>query len=102
MKAIVCKAWGQPDSLAVEELPDLAAAPGHVVLDVKAAGVNFPDVLIIQGKYQFKPALPFTPGSEVAGVIRVIGAGVHGLQVGDKVIAFTSIGGFAQPLSAPA
>src|SRR5450830_1107564 len=102
MKAIVCTAWGLPDSLVVEELPDLTAAPGHVVLDVKAAGVNFPDVLIVQGKYQFKPALPFTPGSEVAGVIRDLGAGVDGYKVGDKVIAFTSIGGFAQQLSVPA
>lgn len=102
MKAIVCKAWGMPDSLVVEELPELIAAPGHVVLDVKAAGVNFPDVLIIQGKYQFKPELPFTPGSEVAGVIREIGAGVSGFQVGDQVIAFASIGGFAQQLAVPA
>lgn len=62
MKAIVCKAWGLPDTLTLEELPDLVPGPGQVVLDVKAAGVNFPDVLIIQGKYQVKPALPFTPG----------------------------------------
>jgi NADPH2:quinone reductase len=70
MKAIVCKAWGLPDSLVVEELADLAAAPGAVVIDVKAAAVNFPDVLTIQGKYQFKPVLPFTPGNELAGVVR--------------------------------
>ena len=76
MKAMVCKAWGLPDSLVVEELPDLTAGAGQVVIDVKAAGVNFPDVLIIQGKYQFKPELPFTPGSEVAGVVRAVGDGV--------------------------
>jgi NADPH2:quinone reductase len=101
MKAIVCKAWGLPDTLTVEELPDLQPAPGHVVLDVQAAGVNFPDVLIIQGKYQFKPELPFTPGNEVAGIVRAVGDGVAGFKPGDKVIAFTAHGGFAQQLSAP-
>ncbi|CDG84094.1 NADPH:quinone oxidoreductase family protein [Janthinobacterium agaricidamnosum] len=102
MKAIVCKAWGLPDSLAVEELPDLVAGPGQVVLDVKAAGVNFPDVLIIQGKYQFKPELPFIPGSEVAGVVRAVGDGVSAYQPGDRVIAFSAVGGFAQQLAVPA
>eukprot|EP01034_Spumella_vulgaris_P037153 gene37153-45833_t len=102
MKAIVCKAWGLPDTLVVEELPDLEAAPGHVVLDVKAAGVNFPDVLIIQGKYQYKPALPFTPGNEVSGVVRAVGEGVGGYKVGDKVIAFSAHGAFAEQLAVPA
>jgi NADPH2:quinone reductase len=102
MKAIVCKAWGLPDTLTVEELPDLEAAPGHVVLDVKAAGVNFPDVLIIQGKYQYKPALPFTPGNEVSGVVRAVGEGVTGYKAGDKVIAFSAHGAFAQQLAVPA
>lgn len=98
MKAIVCKAWGLPDTLSVEELPELQAGPGQVVLDVKAAGVNFPDVLIIQGKYQYKPELPFTPGSEVAGVVRAIGEGVSRTRVGDRVIAFCPQGGFAEQL----
>lgn len=102
MKAIVCKAWGLPDTLTVEDLPDLEAAPGHVVLDVQAAGVNFPDVLIIQGKYQYKPALPFTPGNEVAGVVRAVGEGVDAYQAGDKVIAFSAHGAFAQQLAVPA
>jgi NADPH2:quinone reductase len=102
MKAVVCKAWGLPDSLVVEELPDLVAGPGQVVIDVKAAGVNFPDVLIIQGKYQVKPALPFTPGNELAGVVRALGDGVTGVKVGDKVIAFTAQGAFAQQVVAPA
>ena len=101
MKAIVCKAWGLPDTLTVEELPDPVAAAGHVVLDVKAAGVNFPDVLIIQGKYQYKPELPFTPGNEVAGVVRSVGDGVSAYKVGDKVIAFSSNGAFAQQLAVP-
>ena len=102
MKAIVCKAWGMPDSLQVEELPDLLPQPGQVVLDVKAAGVNFPDVLIIQGKYQIKPELPFTPGNEVAGVVRAVGAGVTSHKAGDRVIAFVSQGGFAQQLAVSA
>jgi NADPH2:quinone reductase len=102
MKAVVCKAWGLPDSLVVEELPDLAAGPGQVVIDVKAAGVNFPDVLIIQGKYQVKPELPFTPGNELSGVVRAVGEGVSSVRVGDKVIAFTAQGAFAQQVVAPA
>src|SRR5690606_31046673 len=73
MKAVLCKAWGPPDSLVVEELAPLAAEPGKVVVSVKAAGVNFPDVLIIQNRYQHKPPLPFSPGAEVAGVIRSVG-----------------------------
>lgn len=102
MKAVVCKTWGLPDSLVVEDLPDLVPGPGQVVVNVKAAGVNFPDVLIVQGKYQFKPELPFTPGSEFSGVVRALGDGVTGLKVGDKVIAFTAVGAFAQQAVAPA
>ncbi len=102
MKAIVCKAWGLPDSLVVEDLPEPRPGAGQVVLEVKAAGVNFPDVLIIQGKYQFKPELPFTPGSEVAGVVRAVGAGVAGWKAGDRAIAFSAQGGFAQQLAVPA
>ena len=102
MKAIVCKSWGLPDTLVVEDLPDAAPGPGQVAIDVHAAGVNFPDVLIIQNKYQFKPELPFTPGSELAGVIRAVGEGVTNLKTGDKVLAFVSIGAFAQQISAPA
>ncbi len=102
MKAVVCKAWGMPDTLVVEELPEPQPSPGQVALDVMAAGVNFPDVLIIQGKYQFKPELPFTPGSELSGVVRALGEGVQGLKVGDKVIAFSAQGAFAQQIVVPA
>ena len=102
MKAVLCKAWGLPDTLVVEELPDLVAGAGQVVIDVKAAGVNFPDVLVIQNKYQFKPELPFTPGSELSGVVRAIGDGVSNIKVGDKVIAFIGHGAFAQQVVAPA
>ena len=101
MKAVVCEAWGQPESLKVQELQDLQPGPGQVVIDVQAAGVNFPDVLIVQGKYQFKPELPFVPGSEVAGVIRSVAADVTTFKAGDKVIAFTPTGGFGQQLLAP-
>jgi len=102
MKAILCKSWGLPDTLVVEELPDVVPGPGQVAIDVQAAGVNFPDVLIIQNKYQFKPELPFTPGSELAGVIRAVGDGVTHLKVGDKVLAFVSQGAFAQQIAVSA
>jgi NADPH2:quinone reductase len=102
MKAVRCKAWGMPESLVVEELAPLVAGDGEVVIDVKAAGVNFPDVLIIQGKYQVKPALPFTPGSELAGVVSSVGAGVSHVKVGDRVIAFVAQGAFAEQAVAAA
>jgi NADPH:quinone reductase len=102
MKAIVCKAWGLPETLTLEKLPDLVASPGEIVIDIQAAAVNFPDVLIIQNKYQFKPALPFTPGSECAGIVRSVGAGVTQYKAGDKVIAFTGHGAFAQQVSVSA
>ena len=101
MKAVMCKAWGLPDSLVVEEVPDPVPGPGQVVVDVKAAGVNFPDVLIVQGKYQFKPELPFTPGNELSGVVSAVGPDVAGFSIGDKVIAFTPIGAFAQQALVP-
>jgi NADPH2:quinone reductase len=99
MKAIVCKAWGLPETLILDELPDPVAAPGEIVIDIQAAGVNFPDVLIIQDKYQFKPALPFTPGNEFAGVVRSVGPGVTQYKPGDKVIAFIGHGAFAQQIA---
>ncbi len=101
MKAIVCKNWGLPDTLVVDELPDPQAGAGQVVIKIEAAGVNFPDVLIIQNKYQFKPELPFTPGSELAGTILTVGDGVTHLKVGDKVIAFAGQGAFAQQIAVP-
>lgn len=102
MKAIVCKNWGPPDSLELQDLPDLVPGPGEVAVDVRAAGVNFPDVLTVQGKYQVKPPLPFTPGNEFAGVVRAVGEGVKGVAVGDRVIGFTQTGAFAQQAIAPA
>ena len=102
MKAVVCKEFGPPDSLRVEELPSPRAGPGEAVISVKAASVNFPDVLIIQNKYQFKPPLPFSPGSELAGVVKEVGAGVAGFKPGDKVIAFTTYGAFAEEVKTEA
>lgn len=102
MKAVLCKTWGLPDTLVVEDLPDVVPGPGQVAIDVHAAGVNFPDVLIIQNKYQFRPELPFTPGSELAGVIRAVGDGVTNFKPGDKVLAFVSQGAFAQQIAVPA
>ena len=96
MKALLCKAWGGPETLVLEELPSPRPGPGEVVIDVKAAGVNFPDVLIIQNKYQVKPPLPFAPGAELAGVIKEVGAGVAGFAPGDRVIAMTTWGAFAE------
>jgi NADPH2:quinone reductase len=96
VKAVLCKAFGPPESLVVEETPSPIAGPGEVVISVKAAGVNFPDVLIIQNKYQVKPALPFSPGSEVAGIVKSVGDGVTRFKPGDAVLAFTTYGGFAE------
>jgi NADPH2:quinone reductase len=95
MKAMLCKAFGPPESLVFEELPSKALAPGQVRIAVHAAGVNFPDVLMIQGKYQFKPPFPFAPGSEVAGEVVELGEGVTSLKRGDRVMAMVGSGGFA-------
>ncbi len=102
MKAILCKTYGPPESLVLEEVEPLKPGRGQVVIAVKACGVNFPDTLIIQGKYQFKPPLPFSPGSEVAGVVKEVGAGVKHVKEGDRVIAFTGHGGFAEEVLAEA
>ena len=96
MKAVLCKQHGLPDTLVVEEIPSPKAGAKQVVITVKACGVNFPDTLIIQNKYQFKPELPFSPGGEVAGIIKEVGEGVKHLNVGDTVIAMTGWGGFAE------
>ena len=102
MKAIVCKDWGPPDSLELQDLPDLVPEAGEVVVEVRAAGVNFPDVLTVQGKYQYRPELPFTPGNEFAGTVRAVGAGVSHFKAGDKVIGFARSGAFAEQVRAPA
>jgi NADPH2:quinone reductase len=102
MKAVLCKAFGPPESLIIEDLEPLKPGKGQVVISVKACGVNFPDTLIIQGKYQSKPPFPFTPGSEVAGIVKELGEGVDNVKVGGSVIAFTGVGGFAEEVIADA
>ena len=98
MKAVLCKEWGMPGTLVVEDVPSPRPSIGQVVVSVKACGVNFPDTLIIQGKYQFKPEMPFSPGGEVAGVIKEVGEGVTRVKPGDRVIAFNTWGGFAEEM----
>jgi NADPH2:quinone reductase len=102
MKAVLCKELGPPEKLVVEEVPALQPGKGQVVVSVKAAGVNFPDTLIIQGKYQFKPEPPFSPGGEVAGVVKALGEGVTGWKAGERVIAGSTFGGFAQEIAVEA
>jgi NADPH2:quinone reductase len=102
MKAVLCKQYGPPESLTFEELPSPRPGPGEAVVTVRAASVNFPDVLIIQNKYQFKPPLPFSPGSELAGVVKEVGEGVTAFKPGDKVIAFTTYGAFAEEVKTEA
>lgn len=102
MKALLCKQFGGPASLQLEEIEPLLPAAGQVVIAVKAAGVNFPDTLIIEGKYQLKPEMPFSPGSEVAGLIARVGPGVIGFKVGDRVVAPIGYGGFAEEAMAEA
>ncbi len=102
MKAVLCKEFGPPSALVVEEVPSPEPGSGQVRVAVHAAGVNFPDTLIIQGKYQFKPDLPFSPGGEVAGVVSKLGSEVTGYRVGDRVIAATTWGGYAEEVVADA
>ena len=102
MKALLCKQFGPPETLVLEDVPSPKPGAGEVVVSIKAASVNFPDVLIIQNKYQFKPPLPFSPGSELSGVVKEVGAGVTNVKPGDKVIAFTTFGAFAEEVKTEA
>jgi NADPH:quinone reductase len=102
MKAVLAKGFGPPEQLRLEEVPPRRAGAGEVVIRVKACGVNFFDVLIVQGKYQTGPPLPFSPGGEVAGVISEVGEGVAALKKGMRVLAFTGHGGYAEELTADA
>lgn len=102
MKALMSTRVGPPEALELAEAPDPVAGEGEVVIAVKAAGVNFPDALIIEDKYQFKPERPFAPGGEVAGVVESVGAGVTHLKPGDRVIGSIGWGGFAEKVKAQA
>lgn len=96
MKAIVCEKYGLPSELVYKEIESPEPGDKDVIVEVKASAINFPDTLIIQGKYQFKPPLPFTPGSDIAGVISKVGSQVKHLKVGDEVFGFVAYGGFAE------
>jgi len=102
MRAVVCSEFAPVDQLRVEEQPDPEPGPGQVVVAVRAAGVNFVDALFVQGAYQIKPPLPFTPGGEVAGEVVAVGADVPDLSVGDRVLAMSWLGGFATHAVVPA
>jgi NADPH:quinone reductase len=102
VKAVLCRAFGPPSGLTVEEVPAPGPGPGQVLIRVEASAVNFPDTLIIQGWYQTRPPLPFSPGGEVAGVVAGLGEGVSGPVPGTRVLAMTSHGGFAEMAVAPA
>lgn len=102
MKAVLCKDFGPPESLTVEEVDSPSVKGGEVKIAVHAAGVNFPDVLMIQGLYQVKPPFPFSPGLEVAGDVLEVGAGVEHVKPGDRVIGIANYGGFAEEIVVPA
>ncbi len=101
MRAVVCEEFAPIDQLVLRERPDPEPGPGKVVLAVRAAGVNFVDGLFVQGRYQIKPPLPFTPGGEVAGDVVAVGSGVDGVAVGDRVLAMPWLGGFATHVEVP-
>ncbi len=101
MKAVVCEAFGPPENLVIRDMPSPQVSKGTVKIAVKAAGVNFPDTLIIQGKYQFKPVFPFSPGSEVSGIVLEVGEGVTHVKPGDRVIGMGPFGGFAEEVVVP-
>ena len=102
MRAVLCQAFGPPESLTLEEVPSPPVPDGAVKIRVRACGVNFPDVLLVQGLYQLKPPFPFSPGLEVAGEITEVGAGVETFRVGQRVMAIMMYGGFAEEVVAPA
>jgi NADPH2:quinone reductase len=101
MRAVRVHELTGPSALRVDDIPEPPVSTGHVLIDVKAAGVNFPDVLLTRGLYQFKPVPPFSPGGEAAGVVRAVGEGVKSVAVGDRVAASVLHGAFAEVISVP-
>ncbi len=99
MRTIFCRTYGPPENLSVEEVDDPIAEPGQVVIDIRAAALNFPDVLMVQGKYQSLPDFPFAPGGEVSGVVSAIGDGVTDWALGDEVFCGCGHGGFAEKIA---
>src|SRR5262249_22205584 len=102
MKAILCSQFCQPNDLVLADVPDPVAEAGQAVIAIKAAALNFFDILMIQGKYQIKPPFPFSPAAEVAGVIESVGPGVTDLKVGDRVVASCGHNGAREKIALPA
>jgi len=102
MKALLSHEPGGPETLRLEELPDPAAGPDELLVRVRACSINYPDVLIIEDKYQLKPPRPFAPGSEIAGEVEAVGEGVEGWSGGDRLIAATGYGGLVERVAIPA
>jgi NADPH:quinone reductase len=102
VKALLCREYGPIERLTVEDVPSPHPGPNEVVVEVKASSLNFPDALLVQGLYQVKPALPFSPGMELAGIVKEVGPGVRGVETGDRVMASPGRGGFAQECVVPA
>jgi len=102
MKAMLSKEVGGPETLELTELPDPEVKKGHLLVRVRAAGVNFPDILMIRDLYQMKPPRPFAPGGEVAGDVIAVGDGVEGFKPGDRVLALSGFGGFTTHINVPA
>jgi NADPH2:quinone reductase len=102
VRAVLCRSFAPLDQLTVEEVPDLVPGPGQVLVEVEAAGANFVDALLVQGLYQLKPPLPFTPGMEVSGTVAALGEGVEGPPVGTRVLGSAFVGGFASQVLLPA
>src|ERR1700722_11222215 len=101
MHAVRCLALTGPAGLSVDSVPDPEAGPGEVLIDVHAAGVNFPDLLLSYGKYQFKPSPPFIPGAEASGIVSAVGTGVTSVSIGDRVAATVIHGAFAERIVVP-
>ena len=101
MRALVCREYGSPDDLVIEERDDPIAGRGEILVDIKAAGLNFPDVLLVGGQYQVKTPPPFIPGHEAAGIVAAVGEGVDRFAVGDRVIITPPTGAFAERCAVP-
>jgi len=101
MRAVVCRAWGEVEALKIEDVPPPTPGPGEVLIDVRATAVNYADALLVAGRYQTKPALPFSPGLETAGVVAACGEGVTRFSRGDRVMAVLAYGGLAEMAVAP-
>jgi len=100
LRAVACHSWDDLDALAIEDVPSPIPGEGDVLIEAHAAGVNFADLLIVKGEYQHKPPFPFSPGAEAAGVVRAIGSGVTGIEVGQRVLAILDHGGYAEEVVA--